>query len=336
MYGGTQRIHRRYGAFSMSNLSQFPTAEEVRAKIEKLRKVEWPKYSMSDDPDEFTRTISKVFTEEFNTLPDIAEFLKLKDFGFKIFRVRELNSFNDINLICEHSYPPMSSTKLNRCNFPKYPVFYGSNNAMTALVEVVRNDDYEKKRYCISRWTIYQTDDEVLIQPYLFGHLHADNIFSELQETLKVKIKEIFNNGLTNEQEEGLKLYLKFMADIFINDDSYNLSAFFAHRRFYAPHNLQTEILIYPSVQTLHKGVNFAIHPNFVDTKMFASRFYIVEINSFNKDQGTVNINFLSYGTTDRSQIRWTNVHPDDMKYRQIIKEDFDHEGDFEFIENAP
>jgi hypothetical protein len=239
--------------------------------------------------------------------------------------------------VCEHGYPPMRlTTKLNRCSFPKYPVFYGSNNAMTALAEVVRNDDFKNRRYCISRWAIHQSDDRILIQPFLFGDLHVANPFSALRENINNRIPSVFENRLTSEQEAGMRLYLKFMADTFVSDDSYELSAFFAHRRFYAPHNFRTDILIYPSVQTQYKGVNIAIHPNFVDNKMFATRFYIVEVNFFDRGKGIINISFLTYGTVERSQIIWTNVTPQDMKYRQLIKEDFNHEGEFEFVENAP
>lgn len=31
-----------YGAFSMKNTSKFPTEDEVRNKIEKLKSVDWP------------------------------------------------------------------------------------------------------------------------------------------------------------------------------------------------------------------------------------------------------------------------------------------------------
>jgi hypothetical protein len=321
----------------MKDTSKFLTADEVATKIEKLKRVNWPKYNATVSLDDYIEQVSDFLTEAFNTLPDVVEFLKASQFGFKLFRVRELSTFSNINLIGEHSYPPMSlTTKLNRCNFPKYPVFYGSNNAMTALAEVVRNDDYKSRRYCISRWTVHQSDEEVLLQPYLFGQLHADNQFTTLQKNIDKRLPSVFENKLTREQEAGMRLYLKFMADTFINDDSYELSAFFAHRRFYAPHNLRTEILIYPSVQTLYKGVNIAIHPNFVDNKMSATRFYIVEVNSFDKEKGLINISFSAYGTVERSQIIWTNVTPQDIKYRQFIKEDFDHDGEFEFVENAP
>jgi len=321
----------------MTDPSKFPTADEVKSKIEKLKNITWPKYNTTDNLDTYIKEISNLLTSEFNTLPDLVELLKASEFGFRLFRVRELSTFNDINLICEHSYPPVNlTTGLNRCNFPKFPVFYGSTNAMTALAEVVRNDDFKKKRYCISRWRIHPSDEDILIQPYLFGDLHADNIFTALRENMSNRIPTIFENKLTPEQEEGIRLYLKFMADTFINDDSYELSAFFAHRRFYAPHNFRTEILIYPSVQTLYKGVNIAIHPNFVDSKMYATRFYIIDVNSFDKEKGMINISFSTYGTVERSQILWTNVTPQDTRYRQFITEDFDHEGEFEFTENAP
>lgn len=319
----------------MNDITKFLTESQVNSKIEKLKNIAWPKYNQADNLDEYITQVSNFLTEEFNILPDVVEFLKSSQFGFKLFRVRELRTFSNIDLICEHSYPPISATtKLNRCNFPKYPVFYGSNNAMTALAEVVRNDSFEKKQYCISRWTVQQNDEDVIVQPYLFGQLHIDNLFTSFQKSLTERLPSIFENKLTVEQEAGMRLYLKFMADKFINDDSYEMSAFFAHRRIYAPHNLRTDIMIYPSVQTLYKGVNMAINPNFVDKKMSAIRFYIIKINSFDKEKGSISISFSSYGIIERSQIVWTNVTPGDMKYQEFIKEDFDYQGEFKFIQN--
>jgi hypothetical protein len=318
----------------MNESDKFPTVEQVRIKIQKLKGIEWPTYVPGDNVNEYIGKVSDVFTEEFNILPDVVQLIKSNKFGFKIFRVRAVEDLSDINLICEHSYPPIGITSLNRCNFPKYPVFYGSNNAMTALIEVVKDRPLQNKKYCISSWRIYDTDSDITVQPYLFGDLHADNAFKSLQETLNNKVKSIFENKLSDEQEEGMKMYLKFMADTFTNDDSYTISAFFANRQLYAPHNLRTEILIYPSVQTLNRGVNFAIHPNFVDSKMHAIRFYIVEINKVDKVQGAIDLNFTSYGVLERSQIIWKDITPTDPFYREYIKEDFNHDGDFKFIEN--
>jgi hypothetical protein len=209
---------------------------------------------------------------------------------------------------------------------------------MTALCEVAKDDTFKGKKYCISRWTITPSMDEVLIQPYLFGDIHADNIFTALQRTLTEKIKDIFESKLNNDQEEGLKLYLKYMADLFINDNSYNLSAFFSHRRLYATHNYKTEILIYPSVQTIKKGVNMAIHPNFVDTKMYPVRFYIVGINNIDRTKGTISLEFYKYGVMERSQIKWVNLTMNDVQYANNLKEDFDFEGniDLEYIGPQP
>jgi hypothetical protein len=81
------RIHERYGAFSMKDTSKFLSEEEVRNKIEKLKSGDWPKYNTTDNLDNYIEQVSKLLTEEFNTLPDVVEFLKTSEFGFKLFRV---------------------------------------------------------------------------------------------------------------------------------------------------------------------------------------------------------------------------------------------------------
>lgn len=322
----------------MADLIEFPTLEEVRKRIESFNQSDWPEFELADNVQEYVEKVSKLFTKEFNVLPDIIQFEPIDKLGFRFFRVREVSTFKNIDLTCEHSYRPINLTNtLNRCNFPRHPVFYCSNNAMTALAEIASDNEYVNKKYCISLWGLHPTTDKVLIQPYLFSDLDKDNIFNIWKNGLANKINEPFENKLSSDQEEGLKLYLKFMSDIFINDGNYKKSAFFAHRRLYAPRNYKTEILVYPSVQTGFKGANMAIHPNFVDKQMYPKRFYIVQIESINREKGSINLKFTGFGELERSSIMWRHLTKDkNDDYKRCVKEDFDYDGNFEFEENAP
>jgi hypothetical protein len=318
----------------VNNPDRFLPLDQVKLRLETLKQIRWPSFLPQDDPSSYVEKITEVFTTELNGIPDIVELLKPSDFGFKIFRARELSSFNDINLFAEHSYPPSNLSQLNRCNFRRFPVFYGSDHAMTALAEVVKDRDFKDKRYCISRWKLHATSEDILVQPYLFGDLHEDNPFRTLQQILNAKVDEIFQS-LTPSQREGIRLYMKFMAELFVQDN-YGVSASFAHRRLYAPHNLRTELLIYPSIQSLYRGVNFAIHPNLVDAKIYPLRFYIVNVEDFDKSSGAINVSFSSYGVLERSHVIWKSVTPDDQVYRDVIKEDFDLAGDLKFVPVTP
>src|SRR5260370_25252901 len=137
------------------HLAHFPSLDKVQHSIKKLSQGGFPTFQPNDDVGEFVRSVSKILTNEFNVLPNIPQPRKIGDFGFKFFRVRELEGITNKDLVPEYSYCPANLTKsLNRCNFPNYPVFYCSSQPMIALCEVVKNDDFQKKRYIISRWSL--------------------------------------------------------------------------------------------------------------------------------------------------------------------------------------
>ena len=181
-----------------------------------------------------------------------------------------------------------------------------------------------------------KTTERIITQPYLFGDLHPDNDFKAWKDDLNQKINEPFNHQLNDDQIEGLRKLFEFMANTFMQDDKYSLSAFIAQRRIYAPHEVKTDILIYPSVQTLYQGINMAISPNFVDRCLTPSRFYIVEVTDINKNDWTMSFNCTTYGTLENHQIHWKRVTPDDAEYQQYFQKDFNYDGNFDFSRIAP
>src|SRR5690606_8301052 len=104
---------------------------------------------------------------------------------------------------------------------------------------------------------------------------------------------------------------------------SYALSASIAHRTLNAKHNLATDILMYPSIQTQYKGVNMAITPNFVDNMMRVQRFYIVELENYNPITGKFNITFSKYGDIEKNIIFWKNINTEDENYKEYVLSDF-------------
>ena len=303
--------------------------------IRSITKNVWPDYNNNESVSSYLEKVSKILNEQFGIIPDIVQKVNPKDFRFPLFRVRDLANFSDMDLLSWHSYPPVNVSKLNRCNFPGYPVFYCANNPMTALLEVVRMGNYSKKKFCLTTWKIRQVEEDFLVQPYLFGDLDTRNPFSVIKDSISNRLNESFNNSLSTDQEEGLRLYLRFMADTFLNDENFSQSSFFAHRRLYAPHELPTDILIYPSVQTQHKGINMAIHPNFVDTMLLPQRFYIIEIDHITENFENMRTRISMYGILQQRQIKWNQVMPNDKLYEKIIQEDFGQFGEMNFVKNA-
>mgnify|MGYP003576219483 CR=1 FL=1 len=304
-------------------LKSVPTQKKVQAGIKKLENIEWPKFHDGQNIDEFIEHVEKTISSEIGLFPNAFMPLEPRHFTFGIFRARPVDNFNNMNLFAEHSYPPPHVTKIGRCNFPKYPVFYGSNNPITALVEAIQSGDFKGRKYCISSWEIIKSSDKFFLENFLHAPLHERNFFSQLADMQIAKLNQTFENKLTKNQELGLKEYFKFIDNQFIEDKSYSLSASLAHRRIYGKHNYCTDILIYPSVQTKLQGVNFAINPNFVDNHMKVKRFYILELDSYDSEKGLVKVTIHKYGEILKNTIFWKNLEDGDETYRKFMTEDF-------------
>lgn len=305
------------------DFENFPKLLEAKASVERLKKVNWPKISDFENSDDFTKKVEEIIFKEFEIIPNIFKLFKPSDFTLPIFRVREVNSFTNINQFSEHSYPPISLAGFNRCNFPNNPVFYCSDNPMTALIEVIRNNDYKGKRFCISKWELINSENPFVFQTFLQTELHQDNKYGVLKHSEIEQLDQPFENKLDKDRKDGLVEYMKFLHSAFISDKSYALSATIAHRTLNAKHNLATDILMYPSAQTQYKGVNMAITPNFVDNMMRVQRFYIVELNNYNNRTGRFNVKISKYGDIDKNIIFWKSLNPDDKIYKNYLISDF-------------
>ncbi|MCD4772334.1 MAG: RES family NAD+ phosphorylase [Bacteroidales bacterium] len=316
-------------------LENFPKLKDVRNSIEKLNRIGFPKFNGDIEVDIFVKKIEKTLTEEFGFLFNPIKPFKHKEFSLKIFRVRELDAITNINLIREHSYPPTGITGMGRCNFPQFPVFYCSNDAITALLEVVKNYGKSDKKYCISKWEIQSPDDELIFQTFLQTELPLENHFRLFQEELNKRINEPFEESLNikfgKDRKEGLIEYLSFLDSSFIKDKDYSLSASLAHKSLYADHNYRTDILMYPSVQTSYKGVNFALHPNFVDNNLKLTRLYEVSLNNYNPQDGKVSVTFYKYADIKKNIFFWKKIIPND-DYNKRIEQDFGQIIDNKFI----
>lgn len=319
--------------------SEIPNLSKVRKAIKKFEQLKWPEYDEGKEINKFVEEFDKIVTSELGLILNYLMPLKHKEFSFRIFRVREVDSFNNINLFTEHSYPPPSVTKFGRCNFPKNPVFYGSNNPITALLEVNRNANFSSKRFCISSWKINNPEEELIFENFLQSNLNQENNFSVLARANIKKIVEPFKASgvkISKSQKDGIAEFMKFFDTQFISDNNYSFSAALAHRQIFAKHNYNTDILLYPSIQSNMKGVNLAINPNFVDNHLQLQRCYIVELNSYDIETGKFNITFFEYGDVIKNQFFWRKVTPDDTKYQTYFNEDFkdylskDHKFEFE------
>jgi len=309
--------------------TDFPKKDEVISSINRLNTTDFPKYNGKTNVKSFVENTTKMLTSEFGIILNALKPLKQKDFKLSIFRAREMDSFSNINLVREHSYPPIHLTGMGRCNFPKYPVFYCSNDAMTALIEVVRNNGGSEKKYCLSKWEVHPTDQEFVFESFLQSDLPDENYFKVFKKEIRERINEPFEKRskkkLDPERKDGLIEYLTFLDKSFINDNNYSLSASLAHRSLYADHNFRTDILMYPSVQTQFKGVNMALNPNFVENNLKLKRLYEVTIENYNPDKGEVKMTLHQYAEVEKNVMMWKKIIPNNESYSQIIEDDFGH-----------
>ena len=306
--------------------NDFPISKKVDKSIEKITNVGFPSFNEGFNVDDFVESISKILTDEFGVLPNMLNNFKINEFSLPIYRARKVSSFINLNLFTEHSHPPLDKTGFGRCNFPQFPVFYGSNDPLTALMEVIR--EYRvgsNTKYCISKWELIDNNEDLIFQSFLNTKLPLENSFRSLQDDLKEKINQPFEGKLNIEQEEGLLKYLNFLDTSFIKDSQYSLSASLAHRSLYAKHSLATDILMYPSLRTDKKGVNFAVHPNFVANNFKIRRFYIVELKGFNSETGEFELTFHKYGKVIKHRVFWYNTDPKDKEFQSLLDEDYKH-----------
>ena len=312
--------------------SKFPNYEEICKKIIEFKKKELVKFdsTLHKNINEYCKLIESELYNYFPFLPYTCTIMNSKEINLDFYRVRELEQFNNTNLITEHSFPPIPFTKIGRCNFPKNPVFYCSNNPITSLCEVTRNTEYENKNYCISVWKIKKNISvDTNIHNFLYSDLPEENFFKKLKDIEIQKIDKIFGDNLSQSQKNGLNELMKFIHTEFINDIDYSISSTLSHTRIYANHQYSADILIYPSNQSNRVGINFAIHPNYVNNMMEIKRLYIIKALKLINDQNNFEIKFKSYADLNNNRFIWKEM-PDDLnEIRKIIQSDFKN-GKFE------
>ncbi|HAF28982.1 MAG TPA: hypothetical protein DCG75_08030 [Bacteroidales bacterium] len=304
-------------------IKNFPIYSDVIKSVSNMKDLTLPKFSIGSNVDDHVEKITKLFTNEFGWIPNIINLFTPREFPFKIYRVRELSSFTNTDLFTEYSYPPINKVGMGRCNFPNYPVFYCSDNAAVALIEVVRESDNPNRKYCISKWEINPSDEKFVFQSFLETDIPRENIYSELNVIQKNKINKLFANDLNEEMRKGLFEYLKYLNNVFISDKNYSISASLVHRILYPKSQFTTDMLMYPSAQTMYKGINIVIHPNFVENQMKITRFYIAKCDNYNPKTGIIKSSFLKYADIKKNQINWKNINPDDILFQKYVREDF-------------
>jgi hypothetical protein len=162
----------------------------------------------------------------------------------KCYRVRQLDSTLDTQLISDFSHPPKHlSKKILRANLPGHPVFYCSPDVKTSLIETIRDrfDTNGKNIFFLSEWS-FRPQLKYNVIPFLYGNTSELNTFKNLGEGIILNFKKQ-NPQLSNEDVVVFSEVLKFMSSLFVSEDTYTVSSFIAHSHLYAPHQFRVMYL---------------------------------------------------------------------------------------------
>lgn len=308
------------------NIEDFPNLDEVEKAISILKKKNFPKFDKNIGLENYVTNITNIITSEFGFIPNIKKPILLTEGITEFYRVREYSSVTNINSTKEYSYPPIKLAGIGRCNFPNHPVFYCSDDAGIALTEVVREHNKVENKYIISKWEVIPKNETYFLESFILTKLNDVNMFTALKDDLIKGINNPFiseyGRGLNPDQERGLIGIIEYLTDSFMNDKDYSISASLAHRSLYDIPKRRTGMLIYPSIQSNRKGVNFAMHPDFVDSNLKLTKLYNVSISDLDVDKGTFNIGLIECADVNKESVEWKKIDIKDSNCTESLKND--------------
>ncbi len=297
----------------------------VKQQIEKLKDLVLPDFLADENPNS-SDEYAKIVRDEIMKIIKVPLQLTQQVFNdsgqsFAFYRCRRKDEIKNLNLICEYNYPPLAfSKKMQRANLPYHPVFYSSNHALTTIKETLQHGFTKGERLMISRWVMRDTHP-FYIAPLLFHGLKKSHPwYTRIEHIKKYEIKKALQGKTTDEYNGALQI-LNALSKEFFKSKDYKISASMAHSYLYSddPY-MRCDVLIYPSVCTDGRSVNFAIHPNFVDNRIFMEEIYVVEIGEYCKLTSFIKHRLLFHGKVFNSEIKWLGMEKSNPMFDEIEK----------------
>ena len=314
-----------------------PTLEEIRMGINHLKSVNWQPYKKGDDIREYENLMHKEIIKCIKIFPQgVLHLDGLNQPILKFFRARPCNEIGLHELRAEYSYPPISYSAIKRANLQGYPVFYCAFHAITAIMEVIQNrETFERNRdklYCISSWRI--KDSRNLKLASFIGAVDKEHFFYSFSQFQLNELKRQFSESTENEEQvEAISELYEFLSNTFLEDKEYGISSYLAHKYLYARHTHRADVLMYPSITTDKRTINFAINPNFVDERMYLKYVYLCRVDEVDFNSGVVKFSLENIGVNKETIIHWKKKFDiKDPEILGIIKEDLSHGIDKEIV----
>jgi len=166
------------------------------------------------------------------------------------------------------SYP--KNPGLQRCNIPKHPVFYCSDNSSICINEALNSKQFDTfpLNIYLSTWKISQARKWKIL-PFIFFTLPTINKAHEYAEKNREGLFEKYKEQIS---ETDIECYIQFYHDEFRKKDSYAFSSIVSHKFLCQEDN---DIVFFPSVQVEAEGNNYAINTKWIDNKIiFCSKVH--------------------------------------------------------------
>lgn len=306
-------------------MERLPSISEVRNSIQILQTEVWPAFEDFKTVNEYMAYFHQKFAKHFNK--QMLYFSKpVVNPAYKFYRVRPLGDW-DISAVQEHSYPPSNFCRKNRANLPGHPVFYSSPNPSTALLETIRNNKLDvDKTYCLSMWTLKKRNQPFIVSPFILNV--EDERYKKVSEKILTdRLKESLKNSPHSGDMESFRAILEYLSSSFVHDDeqNYSISSFIGHSHLYMPHQVRTDLFIYPSIQSSMKAVNIAINPKTVDESLMMKYLLILNVTDLDMENNHIQFAVSHFGIADDKK---NIIKPSgdfetgpDATYLEILKE---------------
>lgn len=228
---------------------------------------------------------------------------------FTIYRITTVyENFNPNNPDC-YSYNP-NPTENGRAHRAGYPVFYGALDPISAISEMKGRLDNGELFY-ISRWKIkFKTDISIHSLLINSNTINDEHVLNQATNSLHTKLKEMVKD-IPAKYKEGYIYAIQKMGDLFTNpkDTLYHITSSYSYELLYEAKSkgLNVPIIVYPSVENNQNGVNWAIHPTFVDSNNMRLQdvFQLsIKENNINSQKPFVKVSFLKKARFFRGTIK--------------------------------
>lgn len=261
------------------------------------------------DNDISTNEIKKQFFEEFGAFFIVCKYYKPEFFNeIPLFRARPVEQVDDTKDVNEYGAPPIDKDcGIGRANLNEKNVFYGSSQALGALLETKKV--YEGKQFYVGRW-IFNNEkydgDEIAVSSYLNAEEKTKSSWEEILLSENEEQIEFLKRYYGDKKAPLLQHLIQELGKLFLVKDEtfYPITAFLADQVVYSKnHPVLPNFLVYPSVID-DTFLNMALHPNFVKKYFTLEKIMKIQVKG-KLENNTLEVLPLEIGVNENESITY-------------------------------